>query len=268
MLPEPRPARRRFLLAAILLIAPWNVVGAQQTTTWSQIDVEKVRETPRLVKQGEEIYGRACFHCHGLSGGGDGVAERYLFTKPRDFTSGMFKVRSTSTGSLPTDEDLFRTITVGFPEFKMPRFEYLTPSERWGLVYYIKGFYPDFDSDDREFPEAIGPSPPVTDDLLATGESLYEAAECWKCHGMEGLGDGPSAPGLKDEWGHLSRVAAFALGPRAFKRGGSAEDIVQTFLTGLTGTPMPSYDGVFTAEQAWGVAHYVKTLAEKRSPRE
>lgn len=252
-----------FMIVVLLLIARWDIAVAQEITTWSDVKVETMRETTQLVRLGEEIYKKACFYCHGEAGEGDGSGERYLFTKPRDFTSGQFKIRSTATGSIPTDEDLFRTITTGFPEFRMPRFEYLTPRERWALVYYIKRFASVFDTQEPEYPSAIGPSPPLTNGLLALGEEFYEAAECWKCHGREGHGDGPSAPDLMDDWGHHSRVAAFALGPRAFKRGSSLQDIVQTFLTGLAGTPMPSYDGVFTNEQAWAVAYYVVSLAEK-----
>ena len=254
----------RLLAVTLLLVAaPWDVVVAQEITTWSTVTVERVPETRRLVSLGEEVYGRACSYCHGESGEGNGSAERYLVTKPRDFTSGRFKMRSTATGSMPTDEDLFRTVTTGFPEFRMPRFEYLSEEERWALVYYIKIVSRDFEMLEPEFPSAMGSSPPLTDDLRALGEQLYRDAECWKCHGEEGWGDGPSAPELKDEWGHRSRVAPFALGPQAFKRGSSAEDIVQALLTGLMGTPMPSYDGVFTNEQVWAVAHYVRSLAEK-----
>ncbi len=147
----------------------------------------------------------------------------------------------------------------------MPRFEYLTPEERWALVYYIKGFSTDFARREPEYPEPIGESPARSDELLAMGKQLYEDAECWKCHGREGHGDGPSAPDLEDDWGHPSRVAAFALGPPAFKRGLSARDIVETFMTGLMGTPMPSYEGIFTNEQAWAVAYYVESLAAKET---
>ena len=245
-----------------LLIAPWRLCTAQEIITWSNVTVEQMPETAQLVRLGEAIYKRACSYCHGDAGEGDGLGSRYMVTKPRDFTSGKFKVRSTATGSMPTDQDLYRTITTGFAEFRMPRFEFLTPEERWALVYYIKRFSPEFATQEPEFPSAVGPSPTVTDELLALGRQFYEDAECWKCHGREGRGDGPSAPDLEDEWGHRSRVAAFALGPRAFKRGDSAHDIVQTFVTGLMGTPMPSYDGVFTNEQAWAVAYYVRNLAD------
>lgn len=263
MITPNRSRQMTVVVGVIVLTLPWSAVAAQTPTTWSTVEITNVRETRQLVKLGEQIFQRACFYCHGEVGEGDGLGARYMVTKPRDLTSGMFKIRSTATGSVPTDDDLFRTITVGFPEFGMPRFEYLTPQERWGLVYYIKRFAPQFGTEEPEFPSVLEPSPPVTNELLAVGKQFYEDAECWKCHGLEGRGNGPSASGLRDDWGHRSRVAAFALGPRAFKRGPSARDIVETFLTGLVGTPMPSYDGIFTNDQAWAVAYYVKSLAEK-----
>ncbi len=260
--------KRSILIAALLLVALWSTVIAQESGTWSNVKVRKIPETPELVKLGEKLYKQACLYCHGETGKGDGSGERYLLTKPRDFTSGKFKLRSTSTGFLPTDGDLFRTITVGFPEFRMPRFDYLTPKERWALIYYLKRFSSEFGKRKLEFPADIGEPPPLTDELLAIGEQFYQDAECWKCHGKDGQGDGPSAPTLKDDLGHPSRVAAFALGPQAFKRGPSPRDIVQTFMTGLTGTPMPSYEESFTIEQAWAVAYYVESLAKKSKGQE
>lgn len=254
---------RCFVVAGLLLAAPRAGVGAQEVATWSEVDVGRApSETPRLVSLGERIYRRACVYCHGEAGDGGGVAERYMVTKPRDFTAGRFKIRTTATGSMPTDEDLYRTITTGFPEFRMPRFDYLTPEERWALVYFIKQFSSDFGRFETEYPSVVGPPPAVSDGLLALGAQMYRDGECGRCHGDEGRGDGPSAATLKDEWGHRSRVAAFALGPRAFKRGSSASDIVQTFLTGLMGTPMPSYDGIFTDEQVWALAYHVRSLAD------
>ncbi len=37
-----------------------------------------------------------------------------------------------------------------------------------------------------------------------------------------------------------------------------------SFMTGLAGTPMPSYDGVFTNEQAWALAYYVEGIVKDK----
>src|SRR5688572_20107687 len=64
---------------------------------------------------GKELYARWCSGCHGDGGAGDGFAAPYMIPRPRDLTLGNFYVRSTATGEVPTDADLRRTISDGFP---------------------------------------------------------------------------------------------------------------------------------------------------------
>jgi hypothetical protein len=45
-----------------------------------------------------------------------------MFPRPRDFSSGKFKYKSTAAGEPPTDEDLLRTIRDGLPASAMPYF--------------------------------------------------------------------------------------------------------------------------------------------------
>ena len=67
-----------------------------------------------------------CAGCHGEKGDGAGKAAEYLYPKPRDFTLGLFKIRSTPSGSLPTDEDLLRVISQGMHGSGMPNFDFLS----------------------------------------------------------------------------------------------------------------------------------------------
>ena len=240
---------------------------AKAPLPWEESLERRVPETTGLINLGEQIFRVACLYCHGKRGEGDGRAVRYLFTKPRDFTSGKFKVRTTPSGSLPTDEDLFRTITHGFPEYRMPPFRYLTAKERWALVYYIKTLSPPFKERDPDKPIDIGKEPPVTADLISQGETLYNEAECWKCHGKEGRGDGPSAPELKDDWDNPMRLLDFRQGDQLFRRGARARDIIRTILTGMMGTPMPSYADALTTEQAWALAVYIEHITKKGEER-
>ena len=60
---------------------------------------------------GETTYNHMCSFCHGLDGNGGGKARAYLYPWARDFRKGIFKFRSTPTGSLPLDSDIFKTIT-------------------------------------------------------------------------------------------------------------------------------------------------------------
>src|SRR6266542_3528022 len=52
------------------------------------------------------LYERHCAFCHGSEGRGDGPVAGRLPTPPADFTSGNFKLRSTPSGAMPTDDDL------------------------------------------------------------------------------------------------------------------------------------------------------------------
>ncbi|HVR36763.1 MAG TPA: cytochrome c, partial [Methylomirabilota bacterium] len=89
------------------------------------------------LERGRRVYDAHCAACHGDDGDGQGPAAVWLYPKPRDFNSGLFKIQSTPGGSLPTDEDLFQTITRGMPGSSMPDFNYLTATQRRDVVEYV-----------------------------------------------------------------------------------------------------------------------------------
>ena len=70
-------------------------------------------------------------------GDGEGPAAKFLDPRPRDFTLGTFKFRTTQSGELPTNEDLFRTVSRGLPGTAMQAFDNdlikngLTEGDRW-----------------------------------------------------------------------------------------------------------------------------------------
>ena len=70
-------------------------------------------------KAGKAVYDLKCIGCHGEKGDGKGPAAELVVPKPRDFTTGLYKIR-TSANKAPTDQDLFRIITDGMPETSMP----------------------------------------------------------------------------------------------------------------------------------------------------
>ncbi|PYJ08182.1 MAG: hypothetical protein DME25_02130 [Verrucomicrobia bacterium] len=84
---------------------------------------------PKL-QPGKAVYEQHCAACHGVTGEGNGPAAVWLYPKPRNFTSGLFKIQSTPPGSPPTDEDLFQTVTRGMPGSSMPSFTYLSEQHR------------------------------------------------------------------------------------------------------------------------------------------
>src|SRR5579862_2569953 len=79
-------------------------------------------------------YRRYCAGCHGNYGDGEGENAPWLDPKPRNFTLGQFKCRSTPTGTLPTDEDLYDTIGRGVVDSNMPQWLPLTDQARVDMV--------------------------------------------------------------------------------------------------------------------------------------
>jgi cytochrome c oxidase cbb3-type subunit 2 len=227
------------------------------------------------LEAGRVVYARYCAGCHGVAGDGAGPAAPMLLVKPRDFTKGVFKFRSTAAGSLPTDADLFRTITRGVNRTSMPEWELLPERERWALVAVVKSFVPDWDARGAGTPIAIPPSPPDLESAehVARGRVVFETLECGTCHGPEGRGDGPSAKTLApDAWGNPQMPFNFTKGK--LKSGGSPEDVYRTFMTGLNGTAMPSYYDIFAEPDgeyikpgdAWSLVAYVRSLRGKGTP--
>src|SRR3974390_510247 len=93
--------------------------------------------------QGKMIYDQWCAPCHGYKGDGKGYAADFVFPKPRDFTKGTYKFRSTPSGDPPTDEDIIRSIRNGNPGTSMPPWNRFSDEEVKALVDYLKKFSPD-----------------------------------------------------------------------------------------------------------------------------
>ena len=87
---------------------------------------------------GQAVYDRHCAACHGLTGDGNGPASVWLYPRPRNFSAGQFKIKSTPGTALPTDEDLLQSVTRGLAGSSMPSFSYLTEPERRDVVQYVK----------------------------------------------------------------------------------------------------------------------------------
>ncbi|MEK7483193.1 MAG: cytochrome c [Planctomycetota bacterium] len=146
---------------------------------------------------GELLYNRYCAFCHGNQGDGLGAAAFLLYPKPRNFTTGVYKFRSTPTGNPPTDEDLFRTIRTGIPGTSMPPWDPLTNEEIKEIIAHIKLFAKKkFEGDDNDPPIEIPKPPPKTQESIEAGKKMYAQMKCGECHGPEGKGNGPAVNGL------------------------------------------------------------------------
>ena len=97
------------------------------------------------------------------------------------------------------------------------------------------------------------------------GRELFQRMECWKCHGPAGHGDGPSASTLMDSKDNPIRPYNFAIGSR-FKCGETNEDLYRIFMTGVDGTPMPSFADNIQPEDAWDLVHFLRTLQPLKTP--
>src|ERR1700736_5219103 len=75
---------------------------------------------------GKKLYRRYCVGCHGPLGDGNGENAQWIDPKPRDLTAATFKCRSTPTGALPTDQDLYNSVGRGFTNSNMPHWDALT----------------------------------------------------------------------------------------------------------------------------------------------
>ena len=215
-------------------------------------------------------YRRYCAGCHGDYGDANGENAVWLDPKPRDFTIATFKCRSTLTGTLPTDEDLFNNITRGFTNSNMPIWNTLSKQQRANLIAYIKIFSPRWEKEKAGEPIKIPPEPAVTIESIAHGKALFTKLECWKCHGPHGEGDGPSAATLTDSKDNPIRPYNFALGKddSRFKCGNTNQDIYKIFMTGVDGTPMPSFADVIQPNDAWDLVHFLRTLQVNRKGKE
>ncbi|MFQ5882197.1 MAG: c-type cytochrome [Candidatus Methylomirabilales bacterium] len=218
------------------------------------------------IARGRAIFNRSCIFCHGAQGQGDGPAAFFIASygapRPQNFTGGQFKCRSTPSGAFPTDLDLFRTLTEGIPGF-MPSFAGLTEQERWQVISYLKGFHPKF-RQPIPAPIEIGPPFPSSPESISRGRQLYREAGCVECHGEGGRGDGEKADTLQDYRG-LSIPAADVTNLTSFKCGNTPVDIYRGILTGLNGTPMPSYQEAFPGgdQEIWHLVNYILSLSKR-----
>jgi len=254
--------------------------------------------------KGKALYEFRCAVCHGENGAGDGPAADFLYPRPRDFTLGLFKYK-TSPGTLPPrDEDLERTIGAGLTGTGMPPWkDFLSAAQIKGLVPIIKGFdtaaaWAPEDAPDEAFDDeghytktdfrVIKEIEPTAGRVAFSEESVARGAKvfkdiCSKCHGEAGRGNITTGKRLKDDWEHRIwprdlnkpwtwRVSNVA-GEDAKSRDATIANIYQRLSIGIPGTPMPAQRAVeegnkdpLSLRQRWDVANFAYALREKAAP--
>ena len=102
--------------------------------------IRRVGPDDSVVAEGRFVFERNCAVCHGKWGDGRGEMAVGMVPRPRKFTAGTFKFRTTPSGSLPTDADLMRTIRNGLFGTSMPTFQHLSERDLRAVVEYLKTF--------------------------------------------------------------------------------------------------------------------------------
>src|SRR5262245_24592379 len=121
----------RRMVQGLLAAALFTGAGALAGPT--NAPVAEVHDT----LHGHFVYMKNCVFCHGRRGDGKGEMGLTVRPLPRDFSSGIFKYRSTPAGSLPTNDDLMRTVREGIPDTAMPAFRALSPRDVQAVIEYV-----------------------------------------------------------------------------------------------------------------------------------
>src|SRR6266568_2985123 len=92
----------------------------------------------------------------------------------------------------------------------------------------------------------------------------------WSLLSVRVAADGPSAATLTDSKDQPIRPYDFAGGgdDSRFKCGSTNADVYKIFITGVDGTPMPSFADVIQPNDAWDLVHFLRTLQVKRHSKE
>ncbi|MEQ1907776.1 MAG: c-type cytochrome [Vicinamibacterales bacterium] len=247
--------------ALLVLTLSWCATLAGSITAQSpDVGTDAQRES------GKALYIKNCAQCHGEKGNGEGYATPHLYTRPRDFTTGKFKVRSTPSGMPPTHQDLVNIIRRGMPYSSMPAWPTLSDQQVSDLAYYVTTFSPDFSKPELiAAPVPLPTAPPVTPESIELGKKLFVDTGCVKCHGALGRGDGLSGPTLVDDLQHPIRPADLTQS-WTFRAGSSREDIFKTMTTGFMGAPMPSFVDSLPVDQRWAITDFIVSLSGSTGP--
>ncbi|MCK5916805.1 MAG: c-type cytochrome [Cocleimonas sp.] len=250
---------------------------AEQSKLVTGVKDKLIKERANM--QGKDLYNLRCAVCHGDEGMGDGVAADLLYPRPRDFSLGMFKYK-TSPGSLPPrDEDILETIQHGLTGTGMPGWKSLMSDVQMkSLIPVLKSFdvagtwVPEDADEDKiddegrytgtDFIKITEIEP--TEGQIAYSEGSIKAGKaafikaCAECHGDAGRGNIISGKRLEDDWGgriwprdqtapwtwRASNVEPTAdLLPEA-ARTETVKKIYTRLSIGIIGTPMPAHRAV------------------------
>lgn len=230
------------------------------------------------LSRGEQLFAKNCALCHGDTGDGGGKFAYLMNPRPRNFQQGNFKL-STTQNQIPSDEDLFRSISNGMPGSAMPPWGHLPKADVDALVAHVRRIHVnatrtaleqwvrDGTIKNGELPSVLAerttpgpalvvpPEPPFDEIRWFRGRRLY-LENCASCHGADGE---PVAEEVKfDAEGYPVPPRSFVNG--IFKGGSQGHQLYARIWKGMKGTPMPSSQGVYDGDEMWDIIHYLQSL--------
>ncbi len=247
----------------------WKVVTFIRTLKVKKDDVDfglftkQPKTTKGIITRGKVMFLRKCKSCHGTDGRGHGPAAEFLNRKPSNLTLGVYKLRSTPQDSIPTDWDIYRTITVGVGTGIMPGFPSVHPQDRWALVAYVKTLSNRFAKEKPGNIAVIPPRTPPTKASIERGQSVFQMAGCKKCHGDQGRGDGKAAKGLHDASGNALEMPDFT-DRYDLLSGPDPKDLWRTMWNGMSGVKMPMGQDLLSEEDAWDVINWILSIQNNK----
>ena len=171
--------------------------------------------------QGQAIYVDKCAPCHGITGGGDGPRANAL-PNPIQPIGKAELARQSSPAAW------FKIISQGNMERFMPAFTSLTDRQRWDVVAYLYDLS-------------------ASAEGIAQGAALYQA-NCVKCHGANGDGNGPAASGQMPDLSNQESMASK-----------SAAEIYQSISNGVQ-PGMEGFAGSLSEGESWALTDYLRSL--------
>ncbi|MBI2964461.1 MAG: c-type cytochrome [Deltaproteobacteria bacterium] len=248
-----RPSPKRLTLTGILTLLPALAMAGSAPTS------------PEALALGKQVFAKQCAACHGAEGRGDGEAAYLLYPRPRNFRPGKFRLVSTWDG-VPTDDDLFLTISRGMPGSAMPSWAHLPEATRWALVAHVKSLAdaplevkpaaaPPSAGKPGSGIIAVPPEPKWDERAQARAATLFRDG-CASCHGPTARGDGTASQ--IDDSGLPIRPRDLTTG--VFKGNSEPESIYRRVVAGMPGSPMPMSEWAH-GDDAWHLVHFVRSLS-------
>ncbi len=246
----------------------------------------------KTLNVGYDTYMRYCFQCHGVAGDGKGPASYGMNPQPRNFQQGLFKFGSVTSGELPTDEDLKRTIRYGLKGTQMLPWD-LSDERLNAVVQYIKTFSPAWKTAKAGSPQSTTADPwgpEMASAAIMQGKKIYHGlAQCQQCHphyatlaeidayskeitgnGVDSLRENPELSVLQDSsYGHKFMPPDYTKSPiKSLRNGEEIASIYRVLGAGVGGTSMPAWKGMMSPKgdeaesekNLWALSYYVHSL--------